>query len=255
MSETSNCIVNYKDIGDGLRKLGFSDNPVILVHSSLKSFGTVEGGAETLIRALLDLCGDKGTLVMPTLTFSSVNEADPFFDAAETPSGTGYVTEVFRKMPGVKRSMHVYSSAAAFGRDAEYITNWHFDSPCGPETPYGKIIELQGYSLFIGVEFGCNTLFHCAEEAVNPPYLKYKTIHNVKVRDIEGNITVRDYRRYDCYQTGIIRKLEKMGPVFKDRGVLREIRIGSSQITMIPAADNFRINCEILRNDPGFILE
>ena len=255
MEEADKCTVTYSDIIKGLKELEFSQNPVILVHSSLKSFGKVEGGAETLIHALLDLCGEKGTLVMPTLTFASVNEADPFFDAAETPSGTGYVTEFFRKKPGVIRSMHVLSSAAAFGYDAAYITEAHFDSPCGPETPYGRIIELKGYSLFLGVDFGCNTLFHCAEEAVNPAYLKYKTLHGVRVRDFEGNTSVRDYRRYDCYQTGIFRKLEKMGSVFMEKGVLHETLIGNSHITMISAEDNFRISCEVLRSNPEFILE
>jgi aminoglycoside N3'-acetyltransferase len=49
-------------------------------------------------------------------------------------------------MPGVRRSMHIFSSVAAYGHDAEYITQWHYGSPGGPGTPYWKIIELKGYS-------------------------------------------------------------------------------------------------------------
>lgn len=247
--------VTFHDIVEGLRKLPIKENPVILVHSSLKSFGRVEGGAQTVIDALLAICGERGTLVMPTLSFGSVDEKDPCFDVRETPSDCGIITEVFRKLPKARRSLHVVSSAAAMGRMAEYITCSHNDTPCGPETPYGKVVELHGYSLFIGTTFRSNTLFHVAEEHVNPSYLRYKTIENVRIRDYDGKVKIRSFRRYDCWQTGIIRKLEKMERVFEKEGVLSRIRIGNSDITLIKADDNFRISCDVLRNSPEFILE
>ena len=42
------CSVNQKDIEEGLKKLPLPENPVLLVHSSLKSFGYVEGGAQAI---------------------------------------------------------------------------------------------------------------------------------------------------------------------------------------------------------------
>src|ERR1039458_8458363 len=53
--------VSYEAISDGLRRLGLSGKPVV-VHSSLRSFRRVEGGAETVIRALQDVCS---TVLMP----------------------------------------------------------------------------------------------------------------------------------------------------------------------------------------------
>ena len=250
-----NHTVGYQDIKRGLSELSLPENPVILAHSSLKSFGKVEGGAQTLIRALLDACGSGGTLVMPTLSFSGLNEEKPFFDAANTPSDTGYVTEVFRKMPGVLRSRHVCSSAAAFGKDAAYLTQSYSETPCGPESPYRKLIGLGGYCLFFGVDFECNTLFHCAEEEINPAYLRYKTFPDAEIKDQNGNLSVFRFKRYDCYQTGIIRRLSRMEQVFRERGVLRTTKIGKSSVTAISARDNFRICCEVLRNTPEFILE
>lgn len=251
----NNIVIHYQDIVDGIRKLPLPENPILLVHSSLKSFGYVEGGAETVIKALLEICGEKGTLVMPTLSFSTVKEDNPLFDVAATPSDTGYITEVFRKMPGVKRSMHIFSSAAAYGHDAEYITQWHYDTPAGPGTPYWKIIELKGYVLFIGAKFSSNTLFHSAEEAINPFYMRYKVIPNAKVRDYNGNITVRDYTRYDCYQTGIIRRLEWMEPIFREKEAVHDTVIGNSHIMLISAEENFNISCKQLRENPDYILE
>ena len=254
-STTQQKIVTYNDIFKGLKKLNLPKNPVLLVHSSLKSFGYVEGGPATVIKALIDTCGDEGTLVMPTLTFGSVDEEEPFFDAAETPSGTGLITEVFRKMPGVRRSLHLFSSAAAFGAKADYITSYHNDTPCGPGTPYQKVIELEGYILFIGAGFGSNTLFHVAEEYANPPYMRYKTIKDTKIKDLDGNTYIKTLRRYDCYQTGIIRKLVKMEEVFEKENVLTRTIIGNSNITLISAEDNFKISCALLKNNYTYILE
>lgn len=254
-SPVQQTIVTYNDIFNGLKELKLPENPVLLVHSSMKSFGHVEGGPVIVIKALINICGEKGTLVMPTLTFGSVNEAEPFFDASETPSGTGLITEVFRKMPGVRRSLHIFSSVAALGEKADYITSYHNDTPCGSGTPYQRVIELGGYVLFIGAGFGSNTLFHVAEEYVNPPYMRYKTIKEAKIKDMEGNTYIRDLRRYDCYQTGIIRKLDRMKDIFEKENVLTKTRIGNSNITLISAEDNFRISCDLLSNNYKYILE
>lgn len=59
--------VTRRDIVDALRRLGVSRGDVVLVHSSLKSLGYVEGGADTVIQAFLEAVGEEGTLVMPTL--------------------------------------------------------------------------------------------------------------------------------------------------------------------------------------------
>ena len=249
------CIVNQKDIAEGLRKLPLPEEPLILVHSSLKAFGYVEGGAQAVINALMDICGSKGTLAMPTLSFKSVNEEVPCFDVKETPSDTGHITEVFRKMPGVKRSMHIFSSLAACGYNADYLTDWHNDTPCSPGSPYGKIIELKGVSLFLGAGIASNTLFHCAEEYINLPYMRYKIIKNAKVTDSEGRVRIADFRRYDCWQTGIIRKLDRMEEIFREKNVLYETQIGNSRVILIKAEDNFRISCEILKDNPDYILE
>ena len=241
-------------IMEGLSRLPLPKNPILMTHSSLKSFGYVEGGAAAVIQALLTICGVGGTLVMPTLSFKSIDESAPFWDARETCSDTGLITEVFRNMPGARRSMHIVSSAAALGQDSLFLTQYHDDTPCGPGSPYWKLIERGGYSLFIGVGFGSNTLFHAAEETVNPAYLRYKTISNARMRDMEGSEFIRDYRRYDCYQAGVIRHLDRMGPVFRDRGVLFETDIGDSHLILLSAEQNFKISCEVLKTKPEYIL-
>ena len=131
--------VRYEQILSGLRRLGVREGDVILAHSSLSSFGYVEGGADTVIRALLDAVGPAGTVVVPTLSFGSVDESDPYFSVNDTPSDTGRITEEFRKRPEARRSRHPLSSAAAIGKDAERIAGGRQMTPCGEDSPYARV--------------------------------------------------------------------------------------------------------------------
>ena len=74
---------------------------IILVHSVLSSMGYVEGGAATVIDALLETVGEDGTVVMSSLTGWS-----DAFDSTTTPSAVGRISEEFRKTKGAVRSLH-----------------------------------------------------------------------------------------------------------------------------------------------------
>lgn len=60
-------MVTEAEIVEGLRALGLERSSAVIVHSSLSSFGHVEGGAAAVCRALLDPCG---TVLMPAFTWS-----------------------------------------------------------------------------------------------------------------------------------------------------------------------------------------
>lgn len=249
-------MIHQEDIAKALRLLDIPRGCVLMTHSSMRAFGKpLDGGAEMLVDALLDHIGKSGTLVMPTLSFSSVDEQNPVFDAVNTPSSCGILTEVMRKRPHAHRSLHVVSSACAIGKKAEWITKAHDDTPCGKDSPYEKVISEDGYVLFIGAGFGSNTLFHVAEETVTPSYLCYAEIANARIITANGAEYRHTYRRYDCSQRGIHRNLAKMEPIFEQRDVLRHARIGTCELTLISAKKNHDISCEVLRENPEYILD
>lgn len=57
-------------IVNALRKNGVQEGMCLEVHSSLKSFGHVEGGAESVISALKECVASTGTIFMPALRLS-----------------------------------------------------------------------------------------------------------------------------------------------------------------------------------------
>jgi len=73
--------VTRQDIEEGLRKLGLGPGDAVEVHSSLTSSGRVEGGAATVVDALMQVVGEEGTLLMsayamtPPLPFTDEDRA------------------------------------------------------------------------------------------------------------------------------------------------------------------------------------
>ncbi len=90
---------SLEKIKNDLLALGIKAGDVLMVHSSLKSMGQVEGGAETVIAALRAVLGEEGTLMLPALSYATSCESS-FFSNLETPSCVGHITEVFRKQEG-----------------------------------------------------------------------------------------------------------------------------------------------------------
>ena len=65
------------EIAAALRALGLPAGANVFVHSSMSSIGYVEGGADSIVDALLGVLGPAGTLIVPTFTFSHGRNANP----------------------------------------------------------------------------------------------------------------------------------------------------------------------------------
>lgn len=140
------------DIINALKNMGVKPGKPLIVHSAMHNFYNYRGTAEELIYKLIDFLGPDGTLCMPAFPIDKYN-TDIIFDSKNTPSAAGYLTEVFRKMPGVKRSLNQLHSVCALGKDADRITGEHHMSKiCFDEhSPFYIIGELGGYSVNLGM--------------------------------------------------------------------------------------------------------
>jgi len=139
----------------------------------LSSFGNVEGGADTVIEALLETVGARGNVVMSThsanlyedqrtpemiaMGVSWLFKILPY-NPDKTPMTTGIIPETFRKRKDVVRGRHPGLSIAASGPQAEVLSEgWH------------RLLELDGYILLIGVGLDRCTAMHLAEKHVTLP--------------------------------------------------------------------------------------
>lgn len=62
--------MNKSELIEAFRRIGLREGMILEVHSSLASFGHVEGGADTVIAALMDCVGPTGSIFMPALRLS-----------------------------------------------------------------------------------------------------------------------------------------------------------------------------------------
>ena len=162
-----------EDIIRDLRKLGITAGDMVLMHSSFKALGEIEGGAKTFFDAFMELLGEDGTLTIPTLSFSTVTAQTPLFDIENTPSCVGYLTEYFRTCyEGTIRSMHPTHSCCAKGKYAEDIIRDHEKdiTPVGSNSPFAKLPQYGGKILMLGCSTRCNTSMHGVEETAEPIY-------------------------------------------------------------------------------------
>ena len=169
-----------------LASIGVTPGITLLVHSSLSSIGWVIGGAPTVVRALLHVLGDRGTLVMPASTphcadpatwsnprapevwLAEVREHLPIFDPRTTPTSRGAICEAFRTWPDTLRSDHPVESICARGVAASTITGEHplaFSE--GPGGPFEKLYDLDCRVLLLGVGFNRCTALHFAESLLD----------------------------------------------------------------------------------------
>ena len=165
-----------KQISRDATALGVRKGSVLLVHSSLSALrkdGDVT--PDDVIAGLLDALGDSGTLVLPALSYLHVGPAHSMtFDVLHTPSNVGAIPEWFRThAPGVRRSMCPTHSCCAVGADRDAVTGGHQldDTPAGPNSPFHRVMELDGSILFLGCGTNCNTSMHAVEELSRPDYL------------------------------------------------------------------------------------
>ncbi|MDD2920894.1 MAG: AAC(3) family N-acetyltransferase [Anaerolineales bacterium] len=169
--------VTPADLKTGLAKLGLNKN-LVIAHASLKSFGFIEGGAETMLEALLS--STRG-IIMPTFTYktmlnpevgpprnginygseSDLNKmAEAFHRDMPADKMMGILPETLRKHPKAKRSPHPIQSFAGIGADAIINSQTIFD----PFAPIRALAESDGWVLLLGVDHTVNTSIHYAEK-------------------------------------------------------------------------------------------
>lgn len=225
------------------KEIGIREGMVLVVHTSLRNIGYIEGGPEVVIESLLEILGDEGTLVMPSMT-----SGEELFDPKTTPTDDmGIVAETFWRMPGVLRSIHPNSAFAAYGKHAYEIVAEHpIDQPEGIKSPIGKVFQLDGRILLLGVSHDANTTIHLAESLNEVPYRKYSTMlisNEGKVEEIEVLLINH------CCQN-----FKKIESLLKEKGYLTVQRIGNGICQFMKASDVVEVASEELKKNPYYFL-
>ncbi|NLF93438.1 MAG: AAC(3) family N-acetyltransferase [Oligosphaeraceae bacterium] len=245
----------YLSLTNDLAQSGLRPEDSVLVHSSMKAIGEVEGRADTVLDVLMDYFGRRGLLVFPTLTWSNVNAAQPRFSVRETASVVGILPQLFRQRPGVIRSLHPTHSVAACGADAGAFCAGHerFQSPCARQSPWGKLYDRKGKILFLGASIAHNTFLHAVEEWFDLDATVSLDTQQLEVCDEAGRVVSLPSRRHTG---GHSQFYDLMEAPFLAAGALTRCRIGDAACCILDARAAADCTRRMLLENPQlFILE
>jgi len=245
-------MLTLESLTNAFRNLGVQAGDVLLVHSSYKSLGEVDGGPQTVIDALLAALGPEGTLIMPTFNFD-FNKGKPW-DMRSTPSQMGILTEFVRKDPRAKRVFHPIYSFAIIGKYAESLGSLRYKSSYERGSVFGKLRDLDGKIMVIGLSYTRSmTFFHHIEqmEGVDYRFLKQFT---GEVTDWDGTtkvdtfeMLVRDIDR------GVITEVNPMGELMEKAGVIKSKMIGAADVKLMKANAVYAFTAREMRRDPHLL--
>jgi aminoglycoside 3-N-acetyltransferase len=243
-------VVTFSDLVSGFRGLGLAAGDMVMVHSSLSSFGHVEGGAPTVVSALLEVLTEGGTLVVPT--FSKYVSDEPVWDRERTPSLMGVISETVRTWPGALRSSHAAHPLAALGPQAELICRRPHRTGFGPDSPFKTLVDQDAWVLLMGVGYNNCTLFHLLEAEAQVPYRfleERKAVIIIDgVRDEDGSAW--EYTRLPGADNDFVR----LGLELEARGLGRRARIGDSEQRLFRARDAHEVGSALMAADPLYLL-
>ena len=153
-----------------LRRLGIEAGAIVMVHASVRSVGPLDGGVETLVRALLDAVGQSGTLVAYVDwdfgIAGATSTGAPVFDKRTSRAAREYgiLPETIRTWPGSIRSDNPDAGIAAVGKRAEWLCAGHpLSYGYGEESPFAKLVAAGAKVLVIGAPLDTMTILHHAE--------------------------------------------------------------------------------------------
>jgi len=267
-------MTTYTEIKSALDSFGLNDVPVI-AHTSLRSFGEVEGGAPMVVQAFID---SFAAVVMPTHTYKPMivplsgpennameyGKPDPFnanpeFFTPHMPADVlmGVIPEALRQRAGAKRSSHPLLSFAGFNAEEMLATQTLQE----PLAPIQALAEQNGWVVLAGVDHTVNTSIHLAEKlAGRRQFTRWALVRDILTRPAPLKIAGRNFastsvneRIVECpgfpgCSAGFQAIARDMQPF------TRRVIAGKSAIQAVPLAALFHAVISKINQDPKALL-
>jgi len=229
------------DLVRTLHTVGVRPGDSVMLHSAFEPHHGFQGSSEDAIDAFLTALGPQGNLLMVSLPYRSSSleylRKLKSFDVRKTPSAMGLVSEFFRRREGVLRSLHPTHPVLAYGPGAEWFVEGHERClyPCGPGTPFEKLLQTGGKVAFFNVPLVFLTFFHYLEHSVSARLsfpLYGDAPFDVPVIDRTG---AKQVVRTFVFSPEAIkrRRFEMLESWLRERRLIREARVGASYVLLL----------------------
>ena len=229
-----------------LARCGVTVGSTLVVHSSWLPHNGFRGKPADLVRALKGAVGPDGLLVMTSMPYHNMTSAEwlargKAMDVRRSPSMMGLISEVFRRSPGVVRSLSATHPLLAWGSQAEAFVAGHQDAdrPFGPDSPFARLLERNALILGLDAPFSSFTFTHFVEDhmADTLPVPLYSPEPRRGIVIDQVGVTHDQWLRVLSDEANALRREKRLVERLKTSGVLHQGRVGNSALTWILARD------------------
>ena len=245
------------DLLKDIENMRIDPHGTVLIHSSMKSIGKVDGGADTVLDVWSEYLKD-GLLIFPTHTWNRVGKDSPVYDARTEPSCVGILSNLFMQRKNVHRSLHPTHSVAALGKEAAAYVDGEekIDTPCGRKGCWGKLYDRNTTILFLGCTLKSNTFLHGVEEWNDIPDRVSENTEELTIIDQQGKIFLNSMHRHRCTRAeDVSRNYDKMEPVFLELGAIRYGQFGEAPCVICNAVKMADITSAMLKKNPDLFID
>jgi len=245
-----------EDLKQSLKELKISQGDTLCVHTELFGFGKNVSKREeflnTLLECFYEVLGEKGTLIMPTFTYSFCKKQD--YDKQNSKSTMGVLTEFFRKQKGVLRTSDPIFSFAVKGTKAE-LFNTQTQSCFGKNCVYDLLAQNEGKILLFGTQKLGYTFTHFVEEKARVSYRYFK--------EFKGKIIDETGKEYEKTIAYYVRDLDKKTDLcvkkhirfLQDDDNFQSLKFAGAALTLIKAKPYLDKFLSMLLKDENVLLK
>lgn len=224
-----------------LNELGIPSGSTVIIHTSLRAIGDIDGGAEALLNILIEyFIARDSVLLVPTHTWHKLGTDDITLDMTLPETCLGVFPTVALHDPRGTRSQNPTHSVVAFGqkeRVDELLANEAYvDTPTSTQGVYAALAHSHGYILLIGVGQDKNTFIHSVDEMLGVPNRIELNPTRATVRYRDGRIIERDIYMFNetIYGDTSIR-FPKYEEAFRYHNLIKDGNLGEAKAQLTDA--------------------
>lgn len=246
-------MLSYRDLIPAFTRLGVPAGDPVIVHASLRAFGQVRGGAETVVGALLNVFAG---VMAPTFTYKTMitpeigppdngldygvaenaNRMAQFYRPNMPADATiGIIPDTLRQNPKAKRSMHPILSFTGVGVDAALTAQ----TLAEPLAPIRILADAGGWVLLLGVDHTVNTSLHYGEMLARRKQFVRWALTPAGIYECPGFPGCSD-------------GFEALGPYVHH--LTREGRVGEARVLALPLMPMVEVAKTLIESDPHALL-
>ena len=240
-----------------LREMGLRPEDKVMMHSSMKAIGMVDGGADAVLDALMEYF-EPGLIMMPAHTWAQMNDSYNVFDPAAEPSCVGLLSNMFMKRPGVVRSLHPTHSIAVWGRGAAAFAAGEENSttPGTPGCCWNRLYSEGAKILLVGVTHVRNTYIHAVEEMLVVPERIADTPSEFHIVMPDGSRRQNlQYRHYNRFEPHVSEHYDKLKECYFETGAAKPASLGDAACILCDCGELYRVTRHVLSHQINALLE